>query len=283
VNLDKREVVDIAEKEKLSPDKKTLRIAVGSMLTSREGYVYYKRFADYVARKLDQNVELVDRGDYTQINNLLKSNDVDVAIICERPYVETHDEFGVELLVAPEIIGEFEYRSYIIVPADSPVSSLDGLRGKRFAFTDPLSNTGKLVPDYLLYKMNETPESFFGKYVFTYAHDRSIEAVAYHLVDGAAVNSLVWGYYNQIKPEITSKTRIIFRSQPYGTPPVVIPSNIDNDTRDRLRGILLGMHEDKEGQKILKGMMIDRFITVEDDHYNSIRKMIAQVESGNKK
>jgi len=37
------------------------------------------------------------------------------------------------------------YHSYIITALDGPIESWDDLRGKRFAFTDPSSNTGCLV------------------------------------------------------------------------------------------------------------------------------------------
>jgi pimeloyl-ACP methyl ester carboxylesterase len=53
--------------------------------------------------------------------------------------------------------GAAVYYSYIIVPEASPVRAFAELRGKSFAFTDPLSNTGKLVPTYMLARMNETP------------------------------------------------------------------------------------------------------------------------------
>ncbi len=63
--------------------------------------------------------------------------------------------------MAPQAYGALVYYSYILVAKGSRFSSFEELRGKRFAFTDPLSNTGKLVPTYMLAKMNETPEKFF--------------------------------------------------------------------------------------------------------------------------
>lgn len=90
------------------------------------------------------------------------------------------------------------------------------MRGKRFAFSDPLSNSGKLYPTYRLSLINETTESFFGldengrnNSFFTYSHDNSIIAVAEQVADGAAVDSLVYEYMRITKPEIISKTKII--------------------------------------------------------------------------
>ena len=90
-----------------------------------------------------------------------------------------------EALVVPEVNGIPLYYSYLIVRADAPFRSLADLRDRTFAFSDPLSNSGRLVPVYQLALMGETPESFFGRYIFTYAHDNSIKAVAENLVDAA--------------------------------------------------------------------------------------------------
>ena len=43
-------------------------------------------------------------------------------------------------------------------------------------------------------------------------------AVAKALVDGAAIDGLIWEYYHQKDPVFTSRTRIIRKSKPYGIP-----------------------------------------------------------------
>jgi phosphonate transport system substrate-binding protein len=159
------------------------------------------------------------------------------------------------------------------VAKDSPYQSLDELRGKRFAFTDPLSNTGKLVPTYMLAKMNETPKRFFKEVIFTKSHDKSIKAVAQGIVDGAAVDSLIWEYLNATNPESTSKTRIIKKSTPYAIPPVVVPRNLDPGLKDKMKKAFLHAHLDPKGREILQKMKIDRFFEIHDKAYDSVREM----------
>ena len=43
--------------------------------------------------------------------------------------------------------------------------------------------------------------------------------------------------------------------------------------KEQLRKILLTIHEDIKGREILKGMMVDRFVMIEDSSYDSIREM----------
>lgn len=121
--------------------------------------------------------------------------------------------------MAPQAYGDTVYYSYLIVHADSPICRFEELRNKKFAFTDPLSNTGKLVPTFMLAKMKETPDTFFQNFVFTKSHDRSIKAVALKVVDGATVDSLIWEYLNRTNPEFTAKTRVSKKSPPYSIPP----------------------------------------------------------------
>jgi len=259
-------------------NKNKIRIAVGGMITPREGLAYYKHFLDYIGEKLGRHVEFVDRESYADINNLLKEGRIDAAFVCSGPYVDGHDEFGLELLVAPQAYGGTIYFSYIIAGRDSSIKDFEGFRGKSFAFTDPLSNTGKLVPTFMLAKMNEKPETFFKKFIYTKSHDKSTMAVAHGLIDGAGVDSLIWEYLNRTSPELTSKTRIVSKSPPYAIPPVVVPRDLDPDLKTKLKSVFLNAHADEKGKRLLDQMMIEKFVTIEDSAYDSIREMKAWSE-----
>jgi phosphonate transport system substrate-binding protein len=228
-------------------------------------------------------VQFVGKEKYAEVNELLRKGDLDMAFVCSGPYVEGHDRFGLELLVAPQTHGETVYYSYIIVPRDSPARRFEDLRGKTFAFTDPDSNTGAIVPSYLLARANETPESFFKTYTFTYGHDKSIRAVAKALVDGAAVDSLIWDYLAAVEPGTTARTRIIWRSSPYGIPPVVVRPGLDAASKKRLQTVLLDVDKDPVGREILKGMMVDRFVPISDAAYGSVREMKNWIAAQKKK
>jgi len=270
ITFSKKTAVNETEKQS---GESPLRVAVGGMTSPREGFVYYKKLLNYIGEKLGRKIEFIDREDYGSINRMLMNKEVDVAFVSSGPYVEGHDEFGLELLAAPQVSGATVYYSYIIVPEDSPVKNLKELRGRSFAFTDPISNSGTLAPIYMLARMNEKPESFFKSSYFTYAHDKSIRAVAAGLVDGAAVDSLIWEYENRTDPEFTSKTKIIERSSPYAIPPVVIRHGMELELKEKLLHILLNVHNDEKGREILRGMMIDRFVLIDDKSYDSIREM----------
>ena len=233
VNFSERMTVERPGEESLP--NSNFKVAVGSMISAQETAVYYHELLDYIAGNLGRGIQLVQRKTYGEINKLIGQGQIDFAFICSGPYATGRDEFAFEALAMPEVRGSYLYQSYLIVNKDSPFNKLDDLRGKTFAFTDPESNTGKLVPTYWLQQIKETPEAFFEKTIFTYSHDNSIMAVAMSLVDGAAVHGQIWEYYNHRNPQFTSKTRIIKKSIPFGNPPVVASSNMPEQLKIRIR------------------------------------------------
>jgi len=250
-----------------------LRIAISAVISPKETFILYKDLLDYISDRLDVKVKLVQRQTYEEVNNLVRDNKLDMAFVCSGAYIDGHEEFGMELLVAPVAYGKPVYHSYIIVPKTSKAQKIEDLRGKRFAFTDPMSNTGKLSPTYMLAMMNEEIDSYFSDYIFSYSHDRSIEMVAHSLIDGAAVDGLIWEYMNSKDPSLTSQTRIIKKSEPYGIPPIVVPATLEKNLKENLRNLFLTIHTEAEGKKILNKLSIDKFIVIDDQKYDSIRKM----------
>jgi phosphonate transport system substrate-binding protein len=262
-----------------------VKVAIASVISPKESYIYYEEMIQYISKKLHGPVKIVQKRSYQEVNDLIKNNEIDFAFVCSGAYIDGQSEFGMKLLVAPEMFGNTTYNSYIIVPEDSNYTNFTDLRGKKFAFSDPLSNSGKLYPTYRLSLINETPGSFFGvdgkgksNYFFTYSHDKSIIAVAAGLADGAAVDGLVYEYMKTTEPEVVSKTKIIEISPPFGIPPVVVPKNIDPFLEQRLRDIFLNMNKDEEGRKILSKLMIDRFVYINDNAYDSVREMRKRVK-----
>jgi phosphonate transport system substrate-binding protein len=250
-----------------------LKIGVASMITPVDAVKYYQDVIDYIGQAIGRPVQMVHRRTYDEMDSLLERGEVNVAFVCSAPYVKNREKFGVELLVAPTVNGKPTYQSFIIVHKESPFSSFSELKGRPFAFTDPKSNTGKLYPTYLLKTMGREPEKFFSRIVYSYSHNKSIEMVAKRLVDGAAVESIVYEHMVKKHSPYVAQTRIVKRSPGYGIPPVVVTKDIDPVLKTKLRTAFLGMHRTAAGKAILNAMMVDGFTEVSDKNYDSIRKM----------
>jgi len=251
----------------------SLRIAVGAMVSPKETLVYYQQLIDLIGAEVGKPVELVQRKTYKEINELLGRGEVDLAFLCSGPYAAAKDNSGFDLLATPEIGGSHFYQAYLIVNEKSDFNKLEDLKGHTFAFTDPDSNTGRLVPAHWLARIGERPDTFFREVIFTYSHDNSIVAVAKNLVDGASVDSLVWDYFRRHDPALTSLTRIIRKSDYYGIPPLVVSRRLPENIKSPVRELLFSLHTREDGKKILDQLMIDRFVEPQDKWYDSIRLM----------
>jgi phosphonate transport system substrate-binding protein len=221
-------------------------------------------------------VEFVQRRTYREVNDLLASGQLDAALLCTGGYldIQRRTPGAVEVLAAPVVHGESTYRSLIIVPAASPARSLADLAGKRFAFTDELSLSGRAWAVRRLAELGRDPEQFFGGVTYTQSHDRSIEGVASGIVDGAAVHSLVYEHMLERDPGLAARLRVIDRSPPYGLLPIVASAHLDPVERARLQEALLALDRDPEARPALEKLQIERFVVPPPGLYASAERLL---------
>jgi phosphonate transport system substrate-binding protein len=67
--------------------------------------------------------------------------------------------------------------------------------------------------------------------------------------------------------------RVIWESEPFGAPPVVVPSGLPESIKERLREIFLSMSQDAQGREILDGIGIERFRMPRSDEYDSAHEV----------
>ncbi len=242
------------------PGGRPLRVAVAAIVSPEGTLNSYRSLLAYLGHLLGRGVELVQRRTYWEVNDMISRGEVDLAFVCTGAYLQQGREHIMSILVVPQIHGRTTYKASVIVAADSRIKSFDDLKGKVFAFTDPLSNTGYLFPMDLVEKRDETVETFFKRTIFTYSHDRSIQAVVDGVVDGASVDNIVYENTIRKRPRIASLTRVIEQSREFGMPPVVVPKGIDKGEMKRLRAIFLNMDKDPEGRAVLNRLGMDRFV-----------------------
>ena len=246
-----------------------LRVAVAAIISPRETYTYYNELFKYISKKINRPIVFEQRKTYSEVNDMLINQTVDIAFVCTGAYIR--NKKYCDVLVVPVCKNLPYYQGYIIVRKNSAFKSLKDLKGKSFAFTDPLSNTGKLYPELRVKKIsNMKAEDFFSKIIYTNAHDMSIELVSKSLVDGASVNSLIYDYLASTNPERIENLRIIEKSEYFGIPPVVTSKGINKELRKKLEELFLNVNDDPDGQIILRKLLIDKFIITGDTLYNNV-------------
>jgi phosphonate transport system substrate-binding protein len=273
IDLYKLQALPTRPNEEILP----LRVSVAAVISPQGSVESYQALLTYLSQTLNRPVELVQRRTYQETNELIEQGLVDLAFVCTSAYISGHDEFGMEILVVPEVNGESLYHSLLIVPINSPAQSMEDLQGVVFAFTDPISFTGRVYPSYLVHELGSSTEEFFSRTFFTYSHDEAIYAVAEGLADGAAIDSLVYEFVLARDPDISSQVRIIHESQEFGIPPVVISPHTRPQQRVLLQEILLNMDQSVEGRTALANLGIERFVVGDDAIYNGARQIISDL------
>ncbi|MHC4110533.1 MAG: substrate-binding domain-containing protein [Planctomycetota bacterium] len=249
------------------------RFAVASMISAEETWVTYKKLIDYVADHINNEASMILRPSYTDVRILLEENKVDLAFVCTGTYITCSRAATVELIAVPEFKNDMKYQCLFVVGRNSMISDIADLRGRSFAFTDPESNTGCIVPSWVVRKQGHDPKTYFSKIIYTGSHDRSLHAVARGLVDAAGVDSLVFYSFIETHPEMKENLLVIWESEPFGAPPVVVPTGLPESMKQQLRRIFLTMSHNIQGRKILDDIGIERFRIPQPDEYNSAREI----------
>lgn len=242
-------------------------------------YPLLDAFREYLAKHLHRPVTFISRDSYRETIDLLKHEKMDFAWVSDYPYVYLNRYHFGKLLAVPVYHGRPYYRAYLIVPAsDASTRSLLDLKGKVFAYADPYSNSGYLVPRYQLRQLRENPKQFFRKTFFTWAHKKLVEAVGQSLADGAFVDSFVWDTLAVIDPAIARRTRIVARSPEYGFPPLVARFSLPREEYEAMQRVLLAMHENREGAQLLKQLNLDRFSPPDPKLYSEVEMMMLTMD-----
>jgi phosphonate transport system substrate-binding protein len=232
----------------------------------------------YLEAKTGRVIDLVPRDSYRDTIDMIKQGELDFAWVSAFPYVYMHEHFKARLVAVPVINGRPTFRAYLLVPvADHTTSSLMDFKGKIFAYADPYSHTGYVVPLYELKRAGLSQELFFARTFFTLGHRNVIRAVAAGLADGGYVDSFVWDSLAAIQPELTAGTRVVARSPEYGAPPIIAASDVNEGDIAAMRSVLLNMAADVEGAKLLMLMHIDRFVAGDPKSYSEVERMMRAI------
>lgn len=232
-----------------------------------EQAAFLERWRIYLETLLRRPVRFVQRGSYREILVMLASAKLDCAWLCGYPYVRMKDRL--DLVAVPVYAGQPLYRAYLVVSADDRATrSILDLRGKVFAFSDPDSNSGWLVPQVELKQAGEDASHFFKKSFYTWGHRKVIEAVAAGLARGGAVDGYIWDSLARLHPELTGATRVAWRSPTYGFPPIVARRGAEGG--EALRHALLEMSHTPPGQALLARLNLDGFVPGDDGLFAGI-------------
>lgn len=240
----------------------------------------YSAIAEEVGESLGLSAELVVETDYANCRNDVN----DVCFVCSLPYVHFERE-GIAPAVpiaAPVLQGERYahrpiYFSDVIVASDSDFESFEDLRGRSWAFNEPLSQSGYGITRYHLVSLGET-NGYFSEVIEAGFHERAIRMVANGEVDASAIDSQVLGVELRDNPELRDQLRVIDSLGPSTIQPVAVSKRFDESFRDEVREIFLDLHNRDGFREVFDHGIVERWVRIGPDDYDDIRRMLEACE-----
>jgi phosphonate transport system substrate-binding protein len=241
----------------------------------------YRFLAERISDRLGRPVELVVGTSFDQFER----GEADLGVICGLPYVWLADRHPspVEPLAAPVLVGARYggrpiYYSDVIVRHDSPITCLEELRGRSWAYNEPASHSGRTVTLYSLVAMGARP-GFLGRVVEAGFHQRAIRMVHSGSVDAAAIDSQVLAIELRDHPQLADRLRVIGFFGPSTIQPVVAASRLPSRLKDPVQELLVELGDDPTARPLLAHGFVDRFRPVDDAAYDDIRAMLATIHA----
>jgi phosphonate transport system substrate-binding protein len=224
---------------------------------------HFRPLASYVARKLSPSGEtkgaVVIAASVPQMTKLLDEKRVDFYMESPYPTYLINHLGAARLLALRWKGGMAEYRSLIFTAKEGGVTRLEDLRGKMIAFEDLGSTSGYFLPKLFLLKKGfslvekPNPGAKVGAgeigYIFAGVEKSVVRVVLQQksAAAGAISND------DQAKLDDLSKSKMIVLAETESVPRhlVSVRRGLPDPVVKRLKEILLAMHQDEEGKKIL--------------------------------
>lgn len=221
--------------------------------------------------------------DYSAAVEAMRTGNAQLALLGPFSYVTATERAGAECIcVTAEKGTDGGYQSYIVAPAGSDIETLADLKDKTFAFVDPESTSGNVVPtNEILNAMPElgltfddlhTDGKYFKSAMFAGSHAASLQAVVQGNVDAAAVSSGT--YTNQIEAGNVKESdlKIIHKSPTIPGSPIAIQKDLPQELKDKVKEFLLS-YDDPEYFGDEEGKEPKRYVAIEDSAYDYIREL----------
>ncbi len=269
-------------------DKNTIRMGFTPSESSEKVTANGTVLADILGKATGLKFKIYVANDYTALIQALRSGQVDVAWLAPFAYVIAEKKAGAQLLLKSVRHGMAFSYSAIVVRQDSPYKTLDDLKGKDFAWTDPSSSTGHILPKSALVALGYDPPNFFAKQTFAGSHESlvlsirngSVAAGATYCNDAEGKDGS-WIRYEKDIRNPNMKLRSIYVTPPMPSDTVSVSSQLlkrSPENVDKIKNALLVLNKDPAGLDALKNLYsIEGLIEAKPEEYEPLRIAAAKL------
>jgi len=267
---------------KSSSSSKVLRVGFVPAEDAQQVMQNAQPLVEIMQKRLGMEVQPFVATDYTGVVEALRVGKLDIAFLTPASYVLAKNEANVRVALKSERNGSPFYFSAIITRADSGIERLEDLRGKIFAFGDPLSTSANVFPRKLFHENGIDPVRDFKQILYSGGHDATVLAVLNGKVDAGATfanstdgDDTAWARYLK-NPEDIKVIRAIAYSEAIPADNLVFGGNLDEQLGKQIEKIFIDLSHDPQSKKMLRDLyQIDGFVPATDKDYDSVRQAFA--------
>src|SRR5262245_8843823 len=251
-----------------------------ALLSTENAAEITRRWAPVIAQlEKDLNVKIKPSTatDYRGTIEALKFKKAEIGHLGPKSYVEasTNNYANVEPVAQLRLgNGSLGYRSCLIVHAESDMFSPEDMGGKTFAFNDPNSTSGYLVPSsFFMTELGVDPKKFFSKVTFSGSHEASILAVANKKVEVASTNLPDLQQLTRENKVPRGGLRRVWVSRLIPNDPIVVRKDLPASLKGAIQESLLSMKD--RNPEVFKevGAWLGGFVPADDAKYQVIREL----------
>lgn len=214
---------------------------------------------------------------YIAVVEAFGSKRADAAIINTFGYILANKKYEVQARLKLINRGRDEYYGQIIARNDGP-KSIAELQGKKFAYVDPASTSGYMLPLRLFKQENIKLKEF----MFAGKHDTVVQAVYQGKVDAGATfytppdedgtpKDARWLLRTQY-PDVYDKIKILKLTGPIPNDPLAFRKDVPEEIKQKISDAMIKYIKTEEGKKTLLDMYhITDFKTATDSDYDLVR------------
>lgn len=247
----------------------------------------YTELAEFLTVQIGIPVELIRTAGYGPMIEAMRARKIDFAMSGSSfTYMIAHEKAGAEALaIRGTEAGPGIYRAGIVTNSSTGLNSLEDLKAKQselvFAFVDPASTSGHLIPRHGLESNGIDPEDF-KQVIFTMSHTNSAMTLLSGKVDAGAISLSLIDRMLEADRMQEGDLVVLWESEPIPNGPLIARQELPEELKTKIQQAFLAINDDEALLAIMRRQVASDdmiYLAVDDNHWDGLRDLAAGLES----
>ncbi len=257
----------------ISVKEGVLRFGVVPLESPAEMYKRFNPLAELLSRRLNKKVEIKVATDFDTAIKDIGTGVTQLCYMTPSTFIKANTHYGVRVILKALREGKPYHHSVIITRNDSPITKIEDLKGRSFAFGDRESTSSYIVPRYMLFEAGiDLDDLLF--YNFLGHHDEVAKAVLSGEYDAGGVMESTAEKFKE------KGLKFIKFSDEIPEFNICINPEMSEGEVNKIKDIFLGLKEtDPEAVTVLKSIdaHYTGFMEASKEDYNSIKEIMIKL------